>query len=153
MESEYGFPPDSKSLFCLCKSGLCFLGQFKWRFHVQVPTQGLFGLKKFWRKSIGSANVQNGGKKLGESVWNSGTFEILLPAYLNIHPHPLFWFSSRSPRWPAALLAWKILPPSRKECNYVLRASQSSLHLIKFLVNIIHIYGSKIIYYKNTSRN
>jgi hypothetical protein len=39
---------------------------------------------------------------------------------------------------------------SRKEYNYVLRASKNSSRLTKFLVNIIYIYGSKIIYYKNT---
>jgi hypothetical protein len=46
-----------------------------------------------------------------------------------------------------------LLPPSKKKCNYVLRASKSSLRLTKFLANTIHIYGSKIIYYKNTFRN
>ena len=46
-----------------------------------------------------------------------------------------------------------IPPPSRKECNYILCASKSSSRLTKFLINIIHIYGSKIIYYKNTFRN
>jgi hypothetical protein len=46
-----------------------------------------------------------------------------------------------------------VLPPSKKECNYVLRASKSSLRLTKFLANTIHIYGSKIIYYKNTFHN
>jgi hypothetical protein len=42
---------------------------------------------------------------------------------------------------------------SKKEYNYVLRASKSSSRLTKFLANTIHIYGSKIIYYKNTFRN
>jgi hypothetical protein len=45
------------------------------------------------------------------------------------------------------------LPPFRKECNYVLRVNKNSSRLIKFLVNNIHIYGFKIIYYKNTFYN
>jgi hypothetical protein len=38
----------------------------------------------------------------------------------------------------------------QKKCNYMLRADKSYLRLTKFLVNNIHIYGSKIIYYENT---
>jgi hypothetical protein len=48
---------------------------------------------------------------------------------------------------------YNVPPPFGEECNYVLRASKSSSHLTKFLVNTIHIYGSKIIYYKNTFHN
>jgi len=36
-----------------------------------------------------------------------------------------------------------ILPPSVKECNYGLRATKNDSCLTKFLVNDIHIYGSK----------
>jgi citrate lyase alpha subunit len=43
-----------------------------------------------------------------------------------------------------------VLPLSRKECNHELRASISGSRLTKPLVNIIHIYGSKIICYENT---
>jgi hypothetical protein len=46
-----------------------------------------------------------------------------------------------------------ILPPYRNECSYGLRAGKSISRLTKFLVNIIHIYNSKIIYYKNTFYN
>ena len=42
-----------------------------------------------------------------------------------------------------------VLPPSKKEYNYRLCAIKSSSRLTKFLVNSIHIYDSKIIYYKN----
>jgi hypothetical protein len=35
----------------------------------------------------------------------------------------------------------------------VMRARKSSSCLTKFLVNIIYIYGSKSIYYKNTFHN
>jgi hypothetical protein len=41
---------------------------------------------------------------------------------------------------------YSILPPSEKTCNYGLRVDKSSLHLIKFLVNTIHIYDFKLIY-------
>jgi hypothetical protein len=46
-----------------------------------------------------------------------------------------------------------VLPPFRKKWNYVLRVDKSCLRLTKFLVNNIRIYGSKIIYYKNTFYN
>jgi hypothetical protein len=46
-----------------------------------------------------------------------------------------------------------VLPPFEKERNYVLRVAKSSSYLIKFLVNTIHIYGSKIIYYENMFHN
>ena len=46
-----------------------------------------------------------------------------------------------------------VLPLSKKECNHGLRASKSGSRLTKFLVNTIHIYSSKIIYYENTFRN
>ena len=49
--------------------------------------------------------------------------------------------------------SYKLLPPSKKGCNYKLRANKSSSRLTKFLVNTIHIYGSKLIYYKNTFCN
>jgi hypothetical protein len=42
---------------------------------------------------------------------------------------------------------------SRKEYNYGIRASWSVSRLIKFLVNNIHIYDSKSIYYENTFYN
>jgi hypothetical protein len=38
-----------------------------------------------------------------------------------------------------------ILPLSKKTCNYGLRSRKNSSCLTKFLVNIIHIYGSKYI--------
>jgi len=46
-----------------------------------------------------------------------------------------------------------VLPLSRKEYNYRLRASISGSRLTKFRVNTIHIYGSKKIYYENTFRS
>jgi hypothetical protein len=42
---------------------------------------------------------------------------------------------------------------SQKEYNYGIRASWSVSRLIKFLVNNIHIYDSKSIYYENTFYN
>jgi len=45
------------------------------------------------------------------------------------------------------------IPVSMKRCNYGLRARKSSSRLIKFLVNNIHIYDSKSIYYENIFRN
>jgi hypothetical protein len=36
-----------------------------------------------------------------------------------------------------------ILPPSRKECNCGIRASQSITSLTKFIANTINIYVSK----------
>ena len=47
----------------------------------------------------------------------------------------------------------QVLPPSLKESNYGLRATRSGSHLTKFLVNNIHIYDFKLIYYKNTFHN
>ena len=49
--------------------------------------------------------------------------------------------------------AWMILSPSLKECNYELRVTKSNSCFTKFLVNIIHIYGHKLIYYENIFRN
>jgi hypothetical protein len=46
-----------------------------------------------------------------------------------------------------------LLPPSVKTCNYGLRAGKSSSRLTKFIVNSIHIYGSKSIYYENIFYN
>jgi hypothetical protein len=46
-----------------------------------------------------------------------------------------------------------VLPPSLKEYNYGLRATKSDSCLTKFLVNGIHIYGFKLIYYKNIFHN
>jgi hypothetical protein len=46
-----------------------------------------------------------------------------------------------------------MLALSRKERNYGLRASKNGLRLTKFLVNTIHIYNSKTIYYENTFHN
>jgi len=46
-----------------------------------------------------------------------------------------------------------ILTTSGKECNYVLRASKNSSYLTIFLINSVHIYGSKIIYYKKSFHN
>ena len=46
-----------------------------------------------------------------------------------------------------------LVPLSIKEYNYGLRISKSSSCLTKFLVNIIHIYISKIIYYENIFLN
>ena len=40
----------------------------------------------------------------------------------------------------------------KKERNYGLRATKSSSHLTKFLVNNIHSYVFKLIYYENTFR-
>lgn len=48
------------------------------------------------------------------------------------------------------LVKYCILPLSGKECNYGLRAIKSSSRLT---VNTIHIYDSKLIYYKNTFHN
>ena len=47
----------------------------------------------------------------------------------------------------------QVLPLSMKTYNYGLHARKSSSHLTKFLVNSIHIYGSKSIYYENTFHN
>jgi hypothetical protein len=46
-----------------------------------------------------------------------------------------------------------VLPSSVKECNYGLRAAKNNSCLNKFLVNGIHIYDSKLIYYENTFHN
>ena len=46
-----------------------------------------------------------------------------------------------------------VLTLSSKECNYTLCADKSNPRLTKFLVNIIRIYDSKLIYYENTFRN
>ena len=46
-----------------------------------------------------------------------------------------------------------ILSLSLKRCNYDIRVSLITLYLTKFLVNSIHIYGFKLIYYKNTFYN
>jgi len=45
------------------------------------------------------------------------------------------------------------LCPGKNPTTYGLRASKSSPRLTKFLVNTIHIYDSKLIYYENTFRN
>ena len=39
-----------------------------------------------------------------------------------------------------------------EERNYEMRAMYNGLRLTKFLRNSIHIYDSKLIYYKNTFR-
>ena len=50
-------------------------------------------------------------------------------------------------------IRYVILPPSSEECNYGLCAGKSSPRMTKFLVNIIRIYDSKLIYYENIFRN
>ena len=47
----------------------------------------------------------------------------------------------------------ELLPLSPEGCNYGMRVSLSASQLIKFLVNSIHIYGTKSIYYENTFCN
>ena len=42
---------------------------------------------------------------------------------------------------------------SWKGCNYGMHTGLSVSRLTKFLVNNIHIYDSKLIYYKNIFRN
>jgi hypothetical protein len=76
---------------------------------------------------------------------------LLWPSFHQVCVTALHYYS----RWAVAshLVLINLLPPSRKKCKYVLRASKSSSRLIKFLVNTIYIYGSKIIYFKNTFRN
>jgi hypothetical protein len=51
------------------------------------------------------------------------------------------------------LLLLLMLHLSWKEGNYGLHATKSGSCLIKFLVNNIHIYGFKLIYYENTFRS
>jgi hypothetical protein len=46
-----------------------------------------------------------------------------------------------------------VLILSLKGCNYDIRANLSVSRLTKFLVNSIHIYGLKSIYYENIFRN
>jgi hypothetical protein len=69
----------------------------------------------------------------------------------------------------AALTRWSVVhgPESRltaasQDCTRkdslspgknVMRVGKSSLYLIKYLVNIINIYDSKLIYYENTFYN
>jgi hypothetical protein len=90
------------------------------------PNKINFDIKKSWKKRCGERIVQFGSK--------------LVRLYPNSDQRLLMTYLS-------------LLPPFRKERNYVLFAAKSSLHLTKFLVNTIHIYGSKIIYYENTFHN
>jgi len=65
--------------------------------------------------------------------------KIIIPLFIN-------WWLRNSKKYD-------VLPLSNKTWNYGLRAEKSSLRLIKFLVNTIHIYDSKLIYYENAFRN
>jgi hypothetical protein len=46
-----------------------------------------------------------------------------------------------------------VLPPFVKTYNYGLCAKKNSSRLIRFTVNSIYIYGSKLIYYENIFYN
>jgi hypothetical protein len=63
------------------------------------------------------------------------------------------WVSSSSETDEIISASKLVLPLSLKECNYGLRATLSASRLTKLLVNNIHIYSSKLIYYENTFHN
>jgi hypothetical protein len=50
------------------------------------------------------------------------------------------------------LLTLAFIPPL-KVCDYEIRANHTSPSLTKFIVNSIHIYVSKSVYYKNIFHN